>query len=225
MSEPKIYQIQRVPIDSIKPNPFNPRIISEEKFEKLVKSIIDAPWMLQLRPIVVDQYNVIIGGNQRYKACLRANLKDVWIICADDITDEEKKRFILRDNIDFGKFDQQLIRRDYNEEDLILWGVHLELLEVQSHSIEDSAPIPTLPPMGDDAMEPPSSDFDSAGQTNNFKDNTIKLIAFFLPEEIYEEALRNLDSISQALDCDDNSEVFLRLLNYYEYSQGMQNEN
>ena len=57
-------------IAQIKPNPNNPRIIKDDKFKKLVKSIQDFPQMLELRPIVIDENNVVLGGNMRLKACI-----------------------------------------------------------------------------------------------------------------------------------------------------------
>ena len=64
-------------ITDIKPNPNNPRIIKDDKFKKLVKSIKDFPQMLELRPIVIDENNVVLGGNMRLKACIEAGLTDV----------------------------------------------------------------------------------------------------------------------------------------------------
>ena len=59
-------------INEIKPNPNNPRIIKDDKFKKLVKSIQDFPQMLELRPIVIDKNNIVLGGNMRLKACKEA---------------------------------------------------------------------------------------------------------------------------------------------------------
>jgi ParB-like chromosome segregation protein Spo0J len=67
--------MQIVKINSIKTNPKNPRLIKDDKFKKLVKSIQEFPQMLELRPIVVDENNIILGGNMRYKACVEAGLK------------------------------------------------------------------------------------------------------------------------------------------------------
>lgn len=97
--------IQKVKIGDIKPNPTNPRTISKEKKQKLIQSIKDFPQMLEIRPIVVDEEGVILGGNMRYQACIEAGLKEIYIIKADELTDEQKKEFILKDNNGFGEWD------------------------------------------------------------------------------------------------------------------------
>jgi ParB-like chromosome segregation protein Spo0J len=61
-----------VPIKSIKTNPKNPRVIKDEKFQKLVKSIQEFPKMLDLRPIVVNKSMMVLGGNQRLKGLYRS---------------------------------------------------------------------------------------------------------------------------------------------------------
>lgn len=114
----KIYPILKTPIDVLILNPTNPRKISEEKFQRLVASVKRVPWMLELRPIVANRDGVILGGNQRYKACVENEMEFVWCIWADEITDEQAKRFILRDNIDFGKWDLEIMRQHYSQDEL-----------------------------------------------------------------------------------------------------------
>lgn len=90
---------QKVKISEIKPNPNNPRIIKDEKFKKLVKSIQDFPEMLELRPIVVDDNMVVLGGNMRLKALKELKIKEVPIIKANELTEDQKKEFIIKDNV------------------------------------------------------------------------------------------------------------------------------
>ena len=71
-------------------NPNNPRIIKDEKFHKLVKSIQEFPKMLEIRPIVVNQDMIVLGGNMRLKACKEAGLKEIPIVMADDLTEEDR---------------------------------------------------------------------------------------------------------------------------------------
>lgn len=216
----KVYKILNTPIDQLIVNPTNPRQISDEKFQRLVRSIKDAPWMLQLRPIVANKDGVILGGNQRYKACLEAGLTHVWCIWADEISDEETKRFILRDNIDFGKWDLEIMRRQYSQVELQAYGLEIQLLEMESPKVTDEVKQP--PPMGDDdAVEPDLDEDELEESQKNFNDNSIKQIVFQLPDEIYQEALKSMDEISKKLDLDDNSEVLMHLINYYEVSHGL----
>ena len=95
----------KIKISKLKPNESNPRIIKEPKFRKLVQSIKDFPEMLDLRPIVVDEEMTILGGNMRYKACIQAGIKEVPIKIAEGLTDEQKKEFIVKDNVGFGEWD------------------------------------------------------------------------------------------------------------------------
>ena len=90
---------QKVKISEIKPNPNNPRIIKDENFKKLVKSIQDFPEMLELRPIVVDDNMVVLGGNMRLKALKELKITEVPIIKANELTEEQKKEFIIKDNV------------------------------------------------------------------------------------------------------------------------------
>ena len=117
--------MERVDIRQIRPNPDNPRFIKEGKFEKLVKSIKEFPEMLELRPIVVNQDMVVLGGNMRLKACEEAGIKQVPIIFADNLTEEQQKEFIIKDNSSFGEWDWDLLANEWDASDLIDWGMDL----------------------------------------------------------------------------------------------------
>ena len=112
-------------INEIKPNPSNPRIIKDDKFKKLVKSIQDFPQMLELRPIVIDENNIVLGGNMRLKACIEAGLKDVPVKQAKDLTEEQKKEFIVKDNVGYGEWDWDDLANNWNVEDLTEWGLDI----------------------------------------------------------------------------------------------------
>lgn len=101
--------IEKVDIKTLVMNPNNPRTIRDDKFKKLVKSINEFPEMLDVRPIVVDEDMVVLGGNMRLKACLSAGLKEVSIIKFNDLDEEKKKEFILKDNQSFGEWDNSLL--------------------------------------------------------------------------------------------------------------------
>ena len=112
-------------INEIKPNPNNPRIIKDDKFKKLVKSIQDFPQMLELRPIVVDENNVVLGGNMRLKACIEAGLKDVPVKQAKELTEEQKKEFIVKDNVGYGEWDWSDLANNWETEELEEWGLDI----------------------------------------------------------------------------------------------------
>jgi len=118
---------EKVSIKEIIPNKSNPRIIKDSKFVKLVQSIKDFPQMLEIRPIVVDENNIILGGNQRFKACIEAGLKEVFIIKANDLTEEQKHEFIVKDNVGFGEWDWNMIANEWDTEKLEDWGLDLPI--------------------------------------------------------------------------------------------------
>ena len=113
----------KLKINELKPNESNPRIIKEAKFKKLVKSIKDFPEMLELRPIILDENNVILGGNMRYKACVAAGLKEVPVKIAKGLTEEQKEEFIVKDNVGFGEWDWDILGNEWNNEKLGEWGM------------------------------------------------------------------------------------------------------
>jgi hypothetical protein len=112
-------------INEIKPNPYNPRIIKDDKFKKLVKSIQDFPQMLELRPIVIDENNIVLGGNMRLKACIEAGLTDVPVKQAKDLTEEQKKEFIVKDNVGYGEWDWSDLANNWETEELEEWGLDI----------------------------------------------------------------------------------------------------
>ena len=117
-------------INEIKPNPNNPRIIKDVKFKQLVKSIQDFPQMLELRPIVIDENNMVLGGNMRLKACIEAGLKDVPVKQAKDLTEEQKKEFIVKDNVGYGEWDWDDIANNWDAEELTQWGLDIPNFDV-----------------------------------------------------------------------------------------------
>ena len=121
-------KIEKVKINSITENPDNPRTIKGEKFNKLVKSIKDFPEMLKIRPIVVNDDNVILGGNMRYKASIRAGLSEVHIIKASGLTEEQQKEFIAKDNVGFGEWDWDVLANEWDVEKLEDWGIEVPSL-------------------------------------------------------------------------------------------------
>ena len=116
-------QIEKVAINKIKGNKANPRIIKDHKFHKLVKSLREFPEMLQLRPIVVDETMTILGGNMRYKASIEAGLKEVWVLKAEDLTEEQEKEFIVKDNVGFGEWDWDVLANGWDTKLLTDWGM------------------------------------------------------------------------------------------------------
>jgi DNA modification methylase len=138
-------KVEKVKISEIKPNPKNPRLIKDEKFKKLVKSIKEFPQMLELRPIVVDENNIILGGNMRFKALKEAGYTEVSIVRANDLTAEQKDEFIVKDNVGFGEWDWDSLANEWEVDKLEEWGLDLPVdLSVQEEleAEEDDYEIP-----------------------------------------------------------------------------------
>ena len=119
----------KLKINELKTNESNPRIIKEAKFKKLVKSIKEFPEMLELRPIILDENNVILGGNMRYKACIAAGLKEVPVKIAKGLTEEQKEEFIVKDNVGFGEWDWDILGNEWNPVNLEEWGLNLPVFQ------------------------------------------------------------------------------------------------
>ena len=122
-------EVKNVKLSEIKSNPNNPRIIKDDKFGKLVKSIKEFPKMLEIRPIVVNSDMIVLGGNMRLKACKEAGLKEVPVIFAQDLTEDEQKQFIIKDNVGFGEWDWDMLANEWEPELLESWGLDVPIFE------------------------------------------------------------------------------------------------
>jgi hypothetical protein len=134
--------MQIVPITQVVPNTSNPRIIKDDKFKKLVKSIQEFPQMLELRPIVVDADMVVLGGNMRLKACKAAGLKEVPIIVADQLTDAQKSEFIIKDNVGFGEWDWDLLANEWDAALITDWGLDIGGFDLKAEDFNEEFSLP-----------------------------------------------------------------------------------
>lgn len=119
-----------IKLSEIHINTSNPRIIKDGRFKKLVKSLKEFPKMMELRPIVIDDSGMILGGNMRYKALKELGYKEVpdnWVKKADQLNDEEKKRFIIEDNVPFGDWDWDMLANEWDQDLLDDWGLKLNI--------------------------------------------------------------------------------------------------
>jgi len=136
-------QTKTVKLSDIKTNPNNPRLIKDDKFNKLVKSIQEFPKMLEIRPVVVNSDMIVLGGNMRLKACKEAGLKEIPIIFADDLTEEQQREFIIKDNVGFGEWDWDMIANEWEAEQLDEWGLDLPIFEYDnSENINENSENP-----------------------------------------------------------------------------------
>ena len=132
-----------VKVSKLKPNPNNPRVIKDGKFDKLVQSILEFPKMLEIRPIVVNSEFMVLGGNQRLKAIQHLGLKEVPVIHAEELTEAQQKQFIICDNSNSGEWNWEQLANEWDSEDLTKWGLDLILPGSEEQSDE---PLKFAPP-------------------------------------------------------------------------------
>jgi DNA modification methylase len=141
-------------ISEIKLNPNNPRLIKDDKFEKLVNSIKEFPEMLKIRPIVVNKDMIILGGNMRFKACKEAGLKEIPVIVAKELTSDQEREFLIKDNVSGGEWDWSLLN-DWDKDELDTWGLDIpnfeteEVLEAQEDDFDGTIPEEPITVLGD----------------------------------------------------------------------------
>jgi hypothetical protein len=136
-------------VNSLVLNNENPRIIKEAKFNKLVKSLTEFPQMLELRPVVVDEEMVVLGGNMRLRAAMHLGFKEVPVVVATGLTEEQKNEFIVKDNVSFGEWDWDMLADTWDQEALIEWGFEAYNFGASSNILNS---------FGDEGVTPPSNE-------------------------------------------------------------------
>jgi site-specific DNA-methyltransferase (adenine-specific) len=142
-------------ISEVKLNPNNPRLIKDDKFIKLVQSIKDFPEMLDIRPIVVNQDMIILGGNMRFKACKEAGLKEIPVIIADNLSEEKQREFLIKDNTSGGEWDFDMLANEWDVEKLEEWGLDIPnfepdvVLEAEEDDFDGTPPEIPITVLGD----------------------------------------------------------------------------
>lgn len=183
-----------VPINTVKLAPNNPRVIKNDKFKKLVSSIKEFPEMLNLRPIVVDDDMVVLGGNMRLRACREAGLVEVPILRASDFTDEQKKEFVIKDNSSFGEWDWDVLANEWNIEELADWG-----LDIPASYFDDD--------------KEPEFDKDELDEAlDKYINSKVKQITLYFDNQQYEYVLGKLEEIAKEKELESNTDVIIYLL-------------
>lgn len=125
-------------VKNIKPNPQNPRTIKQKQLQKLVFSIKEFPEMLETRPLILDENNIVLGGNMRLKALKKLKIDETWVIKVD-WTEKQKAQFLVKDNVSYGEWDMEKLLEDFGSEDLDDWGLELpeDVEVVRTEAVED----------------------------------------------------------------------------------------
>jgi ParB-like chromosome segregation protein Spo0J len=190
--------MQIVKISEVKPNPKNPRIIKDGKFQKLVKSIQEFPDMLNKRPLVVftdvDNKYVVLGGNMRLKACKEIGLKEIPIIVADEWTEEQKNEFLIKDNVGFGEWDWDSLANEWDAEKLDDWGLQIYGFEDNMTNNEDYEGL------------------DQLSKLDKFMNAELKRMFLVYENETFEKVVKWFEEKQTKYNCEDNSELILKLM-------------
>ena len=138
--------IKKMKLSDLIPTENNPRQIKKDDFERLKKSIKSFPKMLDIREIVVDENNRILGGHQRVKALLANGEKEVNVKVVEGLSEEEKREFVIRDNIQNGEWDFDALANEWDDLPLDDWGIKLPIADIEEEIVEDEAPEPPAEP-------------------------------------------------------------------------------
>jgi hypothetical protein len=115
----------KLKLSEIKLNKHNPRDISKENLEKLKKSIQDFPEMLETRPLIIDENNVVLGGNMRLRALRELGFEEIKVKQVTNWSEEKKKEFIVKDNVGYGEWDWEMLANEWDVELLSDWGLDI----------------------------------------------------------------------------------------------------
>lgn len=184
---------EKIKISKIKRNPNNPRLIKDDKFHKLVKSIKEFPQMLDIRPIVVNKDMIVLGGNMRLKACQEAGLKEVPVI-KTKFTAKKQREFIVKDNSNFGEWDWDMVANEWDSKELEDWGLNLPVFQDSlSNTDEYKGSNPEL-------------------ELDNFMNAEIKRLYLVYDSETFEKVVDWLNKKIKDLGLEDYSQFILKLM-------------
>ena len=185
---------EKVSISQVKNNPNNPRVIKDFKYRKLVKSIKESPWMLQYRTIVVNDDMIVLGGNQRLRACKEAGMKEVYIQKASELSEEQQREFIIKDNLSSGEWDWDALANDFDADELESLGLD-------------------MPFMGDNmSNENEYAGADPNAELENFLNAEIKRLYLVYDSDLYEKVVDWFEKKVTDLGVEDFSQVILKIM-------------
>lgn len=188
--------IQVLKIGEIKPNPKNPRVIKNDKFRKLVQSIKEFPKMLEIRPIVINKQNIILGGNMRFRASQEAGLTEIPTITVN-LTEEEENEFIVKDNSSFGEWDWDMLSNFFELDELGDWGLDIPVY------------------LTDDDVEPQYDKTPMQDKLQTFLESGINFIRLHYASDDYEKIMEKLDKVVEKEEVNSYSDLFQKYINNY----------
>ncbi len=163
--------------------------------------------MLSIRFLVVDKDMVVLGGNQRLRACQVAQLPFVYVVKADELSPQQLKEFVIKDNTYYGMWDRELLSTMATDREMVELG--MDLVEVSS---------PRMEHIGD--IEPEIDESILAAKKETFDNNKIKQIVVYYPAELYDKVVQSMDEIKKHMGTDDTPQVLLKLISYWKVNYG-----
>ena len=189
-----------IEINTLTPHPDNPRKITDAQMDKLKESIRRDPEFMVLRPMVIDEDGTVLGGNQRLRAITELGMQEVpdsWVVKAGDLTDEQKRRFILVDNAPggmAGEWDVDLLANEWELPELEELGFDAsELLEVQKIAWDEEGNIV-------------DDEIDEKRFKSNLKVDVVLSVEVL---EVFEKAIKHSGEVNRAEAIKKICEVFL----------------
>jgi arsenate reductase-like glutaredoxin family protein len=183
-----------VNVETIIPNPNNPRTISVSQMEKLEKSIEQFPKMLELRPIVIDENNMVLGGNMRLQALVNLGYKEVPVVKVSELTEAQKKEFVIKDNVGYGDWNWEQLHLDWELEVLDDWGL-------SPFNSEDTL-----------TNHNQYEGLDAASKLDKFMNAEIKRLFLVFDSETFTRVVNWFEEKQTEFNVEDNSQVILKLM-------------
>lgn len=183
-----------VNIEGILPNPENPRTITISQMEKLEKSIQEFPQMLELRPLIIDENNMVLGGNMRLQALSNLGYKQVPVVRVSELTEQQKKEFVIKDNIGYGEWNWEQLHLDWELEVLDDWGL-------SPFNSEDNL-----------TNHNQYEGLDAASKLDKFMNAEIKRLFLVFDSETFTKVVEWFEEKQTEFNVEDNSQVILKLM-------------
>ena len=186
-----------IKVKEIVPNPNNPRSIKAEQLTKLKKSITEFPDMLALRPLVIDENNIVIGGNMRLKAMTDLGIDETPYIKVFNLDEDKRKEFLIKDNLNYGEWDWDSLKTDWNFDSIQDWGLD-------------------IPKWMDDEDVEPEFDTDTLDEAlNKYINGKIKQIICYFDSGDYQTTVKQMEYVMKTESLENHTQVLIHLLGLY----------
>jgi len=196
--------VEYVAITAVTVNPDNPRLIKDDRFQRLVASVKAFPQMLELRPVVINDHGVILGGNMRYHACVAAGMTRIPVARASALTPEQQREFIIKDNVGSGEWEWDRLANEWDLPTLAEWGLgEVTMFAQASDAAERDIDLPRL-----------------SESAEAYLTNSIRQIVLHYDKDTHADVLKRFAAVAKARDIEsDNAAVVLALLEHWEQSR------